>query len=300
MKKYLLLPQPDIYYRFISEEYVWKELVVKKIFICFTFLALLSSPAFAKAIKVSALQPFGTENPSETLKVMALETVEFKNGIIFKDGAIIKGKVFDVTDPKRAKRNATFKFQPVEYTYNGKTTVINNEEFIGRYSPVIDKGDIALSAASTAGGILLNIPGLGQAVSFVKGAVKDPDENRLKSGVKQIYKDSPLSYIEEGKDIDIPENTMFILKFKSSDLEDLDAEQPDEEQAESQNQSETATPVNIPEQPADKQIDIDNSQQQSGDTVVPVVPTSDVGNAAEHIIAVDPEKVLREVELNTK
>ena len=89
------------------------------------------------------------------------------------------------------------------------------------------------------------------------------------------------------------------MKFKSSDLEDLDAEQPDEEQVESQNQSETATPVNIPEQPADKQINIDNSQQ-SNDTVVPVVPASDVGNAAEHIIAVDPEKVLREVELNTK
>ena len=295
MKKYLLLPQPDIYYRFISEEYVWKELVVKKIFICFTFLALLSSPAFAKAIKVSALQPFGTENPSETLKVMALETVEFKNGIIFKDGAIIKGKVFDVTDPKRAKRNATFKFQPVEYTYNGKTTVINNEEFIGRYSPVIDKGDIALSAASTAGGILLNIPGLGQAVSFVKGAVKDPDENRLKSGVKQIYKDSPLSYIEEGKEVVLAPDSIFVLKFKTG--KDDEHEMYEGEEHADKIKEQEAKGQKLKEQNTDNQQTQAETKQK--EPPLPEVIESEAVMNEPLLKPYDPYKVLREVELKT-
>lgn len=295
MKKYLLLPQPDIYYRFISEEYVWKELVVKKIFICFTFLALLSSPAFAKAIKVSALQPFGTENPSETLKVMALETVEFKNGIIFKDGAIIKGKVFDVTDPKRAKRNATFKFQPVEYTYNGKTTVINDEEFIGRYSPVIDKGDIALSAASTAGGILLNIPGLGQAVSFVKGAVKDPDENRLKSGVKQIYKDSPLSYIEEGKEVVLAPDSIFVLKFKTG--KDDEHEMYEGEEHADKIKEQEAKGQKLKEQNTDNQQTPAETKQK--EPPLPEVIESEAIMNEPLLKPYDPYKVLREVELKT-
>ena len=268
---------------------------MKKIFISFVFLALLSSPAFAKAIKVSALQPFGTENPSETLKVMALETVEFKNGIIFKDGAIIKGKVFDVTDPKRAKRNATFKFQPVEYTYNGKTTVINNEEFIGRYSPVIDKGDIALSAASTAGGILLNIPGLGQAVSFVKGAVKDPDENRLKSGVKQIYKDSPLSYIEEGKEVVLAPDSIFVLKFKTG--KDDEHEMYEGEEHADKIKEQEAKGQKLKEQNTDNQQTPAETKQK--EPPLPEVIESEAVMNEPLLKPYDPYKVLREVELKT-
>ncbi len=255
----------------------------------------------AQKIKVNALTPFNSLDPTDKMKVITLERVEFDNGIVFEDGTVVYGDIIDVKQPKRAKRNASFKFKPTSYLYNGQTYTVNDPEFIAKYVEYkeLNKAEIATSAAATAGGIIFHIPLLSEGVSFVKGVIKNPEDNRFKSGAVQVYKDSPLSYIEEGKDIDIHENTMFILKFKSSDLEDLDAEQPDEEQVESQNQSETATPVNIPEQPADKQINIDNSQQ-SNDTVVPVVPASDVGNAAEHIIAVDPEKVLREVELNTK
>ena len=75
---------------------------MRKIFTNLLILAFLASPAAAKSIKVSSLQPFGTENPSETLKVMALETVEFKNGITFHDGAIIKGKMLKTLKEQNA------------------------------------------------------------------------------------------------------------------------------------------------------------------------------------------------------
>lgn len=129
-----------------------------------------------------------------------------------------------------------------------------------------DKAGLATSAATTAGGMLFHIPLLSEGVSFVKGVWKNPENNRLKSGVVQVYKDSPLSYVEEGKDVYITKDTMFLLKFKSSDSEDLDGVPTN-----------NVTPVNtvnklpVPEQTAPK-----------------------------HIETVHPEDVLREVELNSK
>lgn len=262
---------------------------MKKFFSCLFFVFLLSSPVFAKAIKVSALQPFSTENPSETLKVMALETVEFKNGVVFEDGAIIKGKVIDVKSPKRAKLNASFKFMPIEYTYNGKTTVINKEEFVGKYAPFkeIDKGELAINAASTAGSIFLHVPGFGQAVSFVKGAVKDPDDNRLKSGVKQIYKDSPLSYVEEGKEVVLVQDSVFVLKFKTG--------KDDEHEMYDGEDEHNTTPDS---QPVLKEI-----KEQVPATMEKSVPQASEPEAVmdEPVLSPhDPETVLKEVEQKTK
>ncbi len=259
---------------------------MRKIFTNLLILAFLASPAGAKSIKVSSLQPFGTENPSETLKVMALETVEFKNGITFRDGAIIKGKILDVKDPKRAKRNASFKFQPIEYTYNGKTTVIDNDEFVGRYAPLMNKGDVALSAASTAGGLLLHIPLLGQGVSFVKGAVKDPDDNRLKSGVKQIYKDSPLSYIEEGKEVVLNQDSIFVLKFKTC-KEDEHEMYDGEDIPESEQINDTAPETNAAPAANTEKTPLPENIENEAVMDEPLLKPH------------DPEAVLREVELKS-
>ena len=259
---------------------------MKKILLNLLILVCISSPVFAKSIKVSSLQTFGTENPSETLKVMALETVEFKNGIVFQDGAIITGKIFDVTDPKRAKRNASFKFMPIEYTYNGKTTAINNQDFVGRYAPLVNKGDVAISAASTAGGLILNVPFLGQAVSFVKGAVTDPDENRLKSGVKQIYKDSPLSYIEEGKEVVLAQDSIFVLKFKTGKDDEHEMYEGEEHQdADAEKLQENNNPDEGKNLPSEKNLPLPENIEQEAIMDEPVLKPY------------DPYAVLKEVEL---
>ena len=128
------------------------------------------------------------------------------------------GNIIDVKQPKRAKRNASFKFQPLTYTYNGRTQKIEDPEFIAKYAEYkeLNKAQLATSAATTAGGMIFHIPLLSEGVSFIKGLWKNPENNRLKSGALQVYKDSPLSYIEEGKDVYITRDTMFVLKFKSS------------------------------------------------------------------------------------
>lgn len=265
---------------------------MKKILYVLTIFVLMSisSPAFAaKSVKVSALTPFNSLRPVFTMKVMTLERAEFKNGIIFEDGTVIDGVIFDVKQPKRGKLNASFKFRPISYTYNGKTTKIEDPEFVAKYAEFkeLDKAGLATSAATTAGGMLLKIPMFSQGVSFAKGVWKNPESNRLKSGAVQVYKDSFLVYVEEGKDVVINKEQMFILKFKSSDLEDLDE-----------------TPPNNVTHPDE------SNQPHSEQVAQPAVPSAEVKKAEElplpqesqtkPIHALSPEDVLKEVELNTK
>lgn len=260
---------------------------MKKFFILAFVIMLLSLPAnAAQKIKVSALTPFNSVNPTSKMKVITLERVEFNNGIVFEDGTVVTGDVIDVKQPKRGKLNASFKFKPTSYLYNGKRHVINDPNFIAKYIEYkeLDKLGVATSAATTAGGIIFHIPLLSEGVSLVKGMWKNQEDNRLKSGVVQVYKDSPLSYVEEGKDVVIEENTMFILKFKSSDIEDLDSPS-DAEATEAKDESSKS------EATTTKDADV-----AEGGKVLSPVPDS-VESKVNHIETINPDDVLKEVEL---
>ncbi len=280
---------------------------MKRLFIyAFTIVMFFALPAnAAQKVKVSALTPFNSLNPPEKMKVITLERVEFNNGIVFENGTVIYGDITEVKQPKRAKLNASFKFKPTSYMYNGKTYTVNDPNFIAKYIEYkeLNKLELATSTAATAGGIIFHIPLLSESVSFAKGVIKNQEDNRFKSGAKQVYKDSIFSYVEEGRDIDIKENTMFILKFKSSDIEDLDAETTCEQQSQQLTEEEQKPPVN--EQNDLKKHDDINTplpKPESEQEIKPAVPTVSEANnmPAKHIVAVDPEKILREVELNTK
>ena len=189
---------------------------MKKFIIIFYLILATTMPTFALSVKVSSLQDFSTKNPSSTLKVVVLESVNFYDELILEEGTVLKGDIFDVKPPNRGKRDATFKFRPTCYSYNGKIVSINSNMW-AKYAPYkkLDATGTALSVATFAGGQVLKVPFLGQAVSFVKGVVKNPDDNRIKSGATQIYKDSFVSYIEKGMEISLKKDEMFILKFES-------------------------------------------------------------------------------------
>lgn len=241
----------------------------------------------AQSVKVSALTSFNSLKPVSTMKVITLERAEFKNGMVFEEGTVLTGNIFDVKQPKRAKLNASFKFKPTTYLYNGRTGKIEDPNFVAKYAEYkpLDKAGIATSAATTAGGFIFHVPLLSEGVSMVKGMWKNSENNRLKSGVVQVYKDSPLSYIEEGKDIVINKDTMFILKFKSSDSEDLDIQDNSSgDVGEKQNSSATRQASSLKL----KYSTLSDSLVENHNTEV------------KHIETVSPEDVLREVELNSK
>lgn len=273
----------------------------KSLIFLFVLMLSFAMPAnAAQKVKVTALTPFNSLNPADKMKVLTLERVEFNNGIVFEDGTVVYGDIIEVKQPKRAKLNASFKFKPTSYMYNGKTYTVNDPNFIAKYVQYkeLNKVEMATSAAATAGGIIFHIPLLSEGVSFVKGAIKNPDDNRFKSGAKQVYKDSIFSYVEEGKDVDIKENTMFILKFKSSDIEDLDEESNDEisNQKKSEDAPEEEVTKDLNQENTDNNTEQQQEQTQQNNPPAPNVSTM----PAKHIVAVDPEKILKEVELNTK
>ena len=60
------------------------------------------------------------------------------------------------------------------------------------------------------------VKGVAPAISLAEGMIKNEDGNRLESGVKNVYKSSPLSYIEKGNDLVLERGDYFYLIFKPS------------------------------------------------------------------------------------
>ena len=80
-------------------------------------IILLVQPAFADNVKVEAMSDFSTANPPELWSLKIAEGFTTKNGYEVAEGCVLTGKIVDVTDPKRLKRNASFRFIPIIQNY---------------------------------------------------------------------------------------------------------------------------------------------------------------------------------------
>ena len=195
----------------------------KKIIIAMAaFFISLTSVQAAVQMKVSAINEFDTEKPSKTINVKVVEDTMLGNYEL-KAGDILKSNVVEITDPKCGKRDAVFYVQPYEYVSGGCAKTIDKKMY-GKYSKTVlskeeikkmPKGQIIEKAAATVGSFY--IKGFGQGISLVKGVVKNQDGNRVKSGVKQVYEDSPLSYVEKGHELDIKPEDHFYFVFNIED-----------------------------------------------------------------------------------
>lgn len=187
----------------------------------------MSSVYAASQLHVAALQEFKTDNPSKTFNVKVLEQSDLGKYTV-EANSTLHCQILKIVDPKRGKRNASFFVKPVSYTYEGKTVKIE-EEMYGKYSKfVLSKEElkkippfkVMKSAAMMVGNYFFK--GFSVACSFTEGVVKNQDDNRLKSGVVNAYEESPLSYIEEGEQLDIKTGDDFYFVFKTEE----DVEEP--------------------------------------------------------------------------
>ena len=197
---------------------------MKKILVLLFTLLIPSSVYAAVKMKVSALDEFKTEKPAKVINVRVREDVQL-GSYELKQGDDLTCNVVKIVDPKRGKRNAAFYVQPVSYI--SKENVINIEgDYYGKYSKrVLSKeelkqippGRVIKKAALTVGNYF--VKGLSTGVAFAEGAINNEEDNRLKSGVIEAYKESPLSYISKGEELDIKPGDNFYLVFKIKDDE---------------------------------------------------------------------------------
>lgn len=190
---------------------------MKKISLIFAFvLFFLTSNAEAKTIKVVSLQYFSTAYPIDTYNVQTLKKADLGNGIVLQVGTIISGQVVKVIPPKRGKRNAYFVFAPTLLTYNGVSRKVEDKEYVAKiigYTP-IDPQKAALYLSKKAADLALKGASLG--ISFVQGVNEAEEGEKIKGGIVRVYKDSPLSFIEEGAELNIGIGDTLILKIKNT------------------------------------------------------------------------------------
>lgn len=194
--------------------------------ILFWLFSMLLSISMVNAatdkIHVTMVGEFDTVNPSQTIDVRVLESNTLGNHVV-KTGDIIRCDVLTVTDPKRGKRKASFTVRPMEIISNGETTVIS-ENLCGKYAEKIiskeelkkiDKVKAGKKAVLTVGNHF--VKGLTAGVTLAEGMIENEEGNRIESGVKKVYKESPLSYVEKGEELDLEAGESFYLIFKPSD-----------------------------------------------------------------------------------
>lgn len=182
--------------------------MMKKLFILMA-LILIAHPVLAKTIHVQAMEEFSTENPPSVFSVKILEDLCADE---FQAGDILEGKIVDIKNPKRMKRDAAFTFVPLKnIKANGESSDIKGY-YPAKYTTTLNKAELAKHAALGVGNYF--VKGLSMGYSAVEGAIKNEKDNRFKSSVNAVYEDSPFSYVEKGGDINIKEGETFLLNFK--------------------------------------------------------------------------------------
>ena len=183
-------------------------------------------------VHVRAISEFSTANPAKSIDVTVVETTVLGTDEL-KAEDVLHCNVVKITNPKRGKRAATFAVCPISYTSEGVTHNVTGN-YYGKYSSKaltadelknVDAMKVGKKAAVSVGNHF--VKGVAPAIAMAEGMIKNEDGNRLESGVKQVYKDSPISYIEKGKDLVIEPGDAFYFNFKpskSKNSADIEAE----------------------------------------------------------------------------
>ena len=170
---------------------------------------------------VESLCNFSFEDESKNVSLKVLKENTFENGITFEEGSVLSAKVTKVIDPKRGKRNGYLIIEPLSYSIpsTGAIKAVDEPFWFAKvlgYKPFDVKKSAVGAGLAVAGHF---VKGIGQFYYFGKGIISPEEgENRLKSGVKNVYENSPLAYIEEGEEANVEKGDLLLLKFYYEDV----------------------------------------------------------------------------------
>lgn len=191
-------------------------------------LTVIGGTAYAETIKVEAITPFSTENPPHSVQLRSMDEIQITKKVKIHTGDILTGSLTDIKDPKRLKRDATFKFEIKTITNAQGETKSVKENNIARYvSPLkLDKKELAKDAALMVGNHF--VEGLSLGYRAIEGAVDSEENgalNRTTSAVENVYNHSILSCINKGEELVINQGDIFGLKINSEEeIEEYETE----------------------------------------------------------------------------
>lgn len=189
---------------------------MKRVLLIFVVIfCFLSQRVYARTVKAMSLDAFSTAYPGKTYSVELLTNENFQNGVVLQAGTILTGNVTQINKPKICKRNGKFEFIVTSITYKGETKIIKKRNIViqivgyKQIDPVEAAKYIGIRATN------LIFLGASEGIAFVQGFTEGEDESRYKSGLIRMYKESPLAWVETGKDLDIHKGDLVKLKFKN-------------------------------------------------------------------------------------
>ena len=185
---------------------------MKRYIIVLLFILLAQIPVSAETMAVQAVNTISTNKPNNEVVVKVIRDCKL-DGVDLEIGYILEGKMLNVTDPKRLKKDATFTFYPVIYKDLYGNEHRFSKVYVGEFSPKfeINPAKLAKSAVLTVGNHF--VKGISSGFYAVEGAIQNEDGNRVKSAVQNVYENSVFSYAEKGKQLEIKPGTCFGLKF---------------------------------------------------------------------------------------
>ena len=180
-------------------------------------------PAFAINIVAQSMTDIGKDCKNSKFRAKVIKGASFKNNFSFIKNDIIEGTIIQYVEPKRAKRSAYVILRPDCVIRNNAKTSYNYKDIEAK---VIIHKEKDVKEMGVKGGVSAGLtvgsryaPGLSQAYYFTKGAVHpEKDKNRLTSGVKSVYDNSVLSYVEKGNDIHIKKDEKVDIKLYYKDV----------------------------------------------------------------------------------
>lgn len=188
-----------------------------KRFLLFSTLIILflTSSVQARTVKAMSIEAFSTAYPAQTYSVELLTNEKFTNGIVLEAGTILTGNVIQIKKPRHFKRNGNFEFVVKSLTYKGVTQEIKHHSIVVQIVGyrAVDPVGLATYVGIRATNFLFM--GASEGIAFAQGFADGEDESRYKSGFIRMYKESPLSWAEVGKDLDIHKGDLVKLKFKN-------------------------------------------------------------------------------------
>jgi len=147
---------------------------------------------------------------NSNIELIVIESGAFSSDLCMKEGDKLDVKLIEYIEPKRGKRNGYYK---IEFKGIGGITISGKM----RVSEPQDMQSIAKKAGITITGHILKVPGFSQAIAVSKGLINPAEnKNRLQSAGENLYQSTPLTYVEKGKDFEVEEDGIVILKIKEN------------------------------------------------------------------------------------